>query len=414
MNRSRSADSTLNALATVRLVAGREIGERLHSRLIWIMTVITTLLVVALIAIPPLIQPAATPTVVGLIGPSAQVLGPGLQAIGATAKVPIKALDVANGATARSDLQHGSIDVALSIGSDSAVAEVRGSVGYFQVQTLSPELQAVLQAAVDNAHQRQVLAAAGVPLATVRAAMAPVPFTVSSLKPLPRDQVARDIAALATAILLYVSLAMYGSAVASGVAQEKTSRMAEVLLATVRPGQLLTGKVLGIGVCGVGQLAIAAIAGLFANAVVKSAQIPATVWALLPTALLWFALGYALYSFAYAAAGALVGRQEEVQFVVLPITLPIFAGFLLTYAAIASPYAWWIQLLSFLPPLAPVLMPARLALGSVAWWEMPLDVLITVVAIYGMVRLAARIYAPALVQGGGRLTWSAALRLREH
>ena len=210
-----------------------------------------------------------------------------------------------------------------------------------------------------------------------------------------------------------MSMAFYGSAVASGVAQEKTSRIAEVLLAAVRPSQLLAGKVVGIGVCGVGQLGIAVVAGLLANAAVQSAVIPSTVWVLLPAILLWFVLGYALYAFAYAATGALVGRQEEVQFATLPITLPIVGGFLLTYAAIAAPGAWWIRLLSFLPPLAPILMPARLALGAVAAWEMPVAVLLTLGAVYGMVRLAARIYAPALVRGGARLSWKDALRLRE-
>jgi ABC-2 type transport system permease protein len=225
--------------------------------------------------------------------------------------------------------------------------------------------------------------------------------------------VAHDVAALATGILLYVSLGIYGAAVASGVAQEKTSRVAEVLLGAVRPSHLLTGKVLGIGVCGAVQLGIAAGVGLLANAVVQSAVIPATIWVLLPTVLLWFVLGYAFYAFAYAAAGALVGRQEEVQFVSLPITLPIIVGFLLTYLTIARPDALWLRLLSFLPPLAPILMPARLALGSLSWWEMPLAALLTVAATYGMERLAARIYAPALVRGGARLTWSAALRLGE-
>jgi ABC-2 type transport system permease protein len=137
------------------------------------------------------------------------------------------------------------------------------------------------------------------------------------------------VAAWATGVLLMISLGLYGTAVATGVAQEKTSRMAEVLLAAVRPSQLLAGKVLGIGVCGVGQLAIVVVAGLIANAAVQSAEIPATVWVLLPTVLLWFVLGYALYSFAYAAAGALVGRQEDVQFVSLPFGLPIFGGYLL-------------------------------------------------------------------------------------
>ena len=107
----------------------------------------------------------------------------------------------------------------------------------------------------------------------------------------------------------------------------------------MRPSHLLAGKVVGIGVCGVGQLAIAVVADLLANAAVQSAVIPSTVWVLLPAMLLWFVLGYALYAFAFAAAGALVARQEEVQFVSLPIGMPIIGGWLLTYAAIAAPGA---------------------------------------------------------------------------
>jgi ABC-2 type transport system permease protein len=408
MNTPPEAHRGVSRPASARLVAQREITERLRSRLIWAMTALTTLLVVALIVIPALVRQPATPTVVGLIGPSAQALGPALQGTGRAAKVDLRVVDVATSAVARSQLQKGSLDVALSVGTHAAV-----SVGYFQVQTLSPTLRALLQATVDAAHQCQMLGAAGVPLSTIRAALAPVPLRTTALQPPPANQDARDVAALAAGFLLYLSLGAYGAAVASGVAQEKTSRIAEVLLATIRPSQLLAGKVVGISVCGVGQLAIAVVAGLIANAVVQSAVIPSTVWVLLPAILLWFVLGYAFYAFAYAAAGALVGRQEEVQFVSLPITLPIIAGFLLTYLTIASPEAWWIRLLSFLPPLAPILMPARLALGSMAAWEMPVVVLLTVVAVYGMVRLAARIYAPALVRGGARLSWSAALRLRQ-
>jgi ABC-2 type transport system permease protein len=224
---------------------------------------------------------------------------------------------------------------------------------------------------------------------------------------------ARSAAALAAGLLLYVSLAIYAAAVANGVAQEKTSRTAEVLLAAVEPRQLLTGKVVGIGLVGLGQLALAVCAGLIANAAVHGAQIPGTVWLLLPAILLWFLLGFAFYAFASAAGGALVARQEEVQFISLPLMMPLVAGFMLVYAAIASPSAWWIQLLSFLPPLAPVLMPARIALGHTPAWQVALDALVMLVAVYALARLAARIYAPALVRGGARLNWRAALRLRD-
>jgi ABC-2 type transport system permease protein len=127
--------SALSWLRTTRLVARREITERPRSRLLWIMTALTTLLVVALILIPALVRQPAQPTVVGLVGPAAQALGSALQATARAANVDITIVDVATAAAARSRLQKGSLDVALSVGADAAVAEVRGSVGYFRVQT---------------------------------------------------------------------------------------------------------------------------------------------------------------------------------------------------------------------------------------------------------------------------------------
>jgi len=144
-----------------------------------------------------------------------------------------------------------------------------------------------------------------------------------------------------------------------------------VLLAAVRPRQLLTGKVLGIGTCGVGQLAIPVIAALIANAIVHSARVPSSVWVLLPVTLLWFALGYAFYAFLFAAAGAMIARQEEVHLATAPLTFPLLLGYLLVY------------------------------------------VVIMLIAIYGVIRIAARIYEGALVRGGARLTWRAALPLGE-
>ncbi|HKC73830.1 MAG TPA: hypothetical protein VKF37_06455 [Chloroflexota bacterium] len=176
----------MNWVPTTRLVARREIAERLRSRLIWVFTALTTLLVVALIVIPALVRQPAKATVVGLVGAAAQALGPALEGTARAAKVDVKVVDVATGAVARSELKKGSLDVALSVGAHAAVAEVRGSIGYFQVQTLSPTLRALLQATLDAAHQRRVLRAAGVPLATVRAALAPVPLVTTALHPRPR------------------------------------------------------------------------------------------------------------------------------------------------------------------------------------------------------------------------------------
>src|SRR5581483_5685576 len=218
------------------------------------------------------------------------------------------------------------------------------------------------------------------------------------------------VAAFAAGLLMYLALTLYGSAVATGVAQEKTSRTAEVLLASVRPSELLRGKVLGIGLTGLGQLAIAAVAGLIANAVVHSAGIPGSVWGLLPSFLAFFLAGFVLYAFVFAAAGALVARQEEVQSVITPITMPLVIGYLLVFAVISTPDAGWVRVISFLPPLTATLMPVRIALGHISWWEIPLQAVLMAGSIYGAARIASRVYGRGIIHSGAKLSWSAALQ----
>jgi ABC-2 type transport system permease protein len=394
----------VNRIPATRLVARREIAERLRGRAIWVITAITTVVVVALIMIPAAVRQAAGPTSVGLAGPSAQALRPALARAAAAARISARFTDLAGGPAARAAVRDGSIAVALSVGASGAVAQVK--------QAVPADIRALVQAVLDQARLHRVLAQARVPPATVRRALAPVPLATVALQPVPRTRPVREVAALAAAVLLYVSLGIYGAAVAVGVAQEKTTRTAEVLLAALRPAQLLGGKVTGIGLCGLGQLGITVVAGLLTNAAVNGAQVPSTVWILLPAILVWFLLGYALYSFAFAAAGALVARQEEVQFVTAPFAMLLVGSFALVYAVIGSHDAWWAALLSFVPPLAPVLMPARIALGPVPAWQIVLNVLVLAASIYGMARLAGRIYSRALVRGGARVPWRVAAGFR--
>jgi len=416
----------LNRVAAIRLIAGREIAERLRGRATWIMTGITTVIAVALIVGPAVLRPPSRPAVVGLVGTSAQALAPALLATAKAVGIDMTTMNVASDSAARSELTpsqtagrssralgqlltslqggQATLDVALRVDTGSATIE------YYQ--TASPTITALLRAVVEEVHQRDVLIQAGVASATVGAAQQPEPVATLTLQPPPSDLAGRSIAALAAGILLYVSVGIFGAAVANGVAQEKTSRTAEVLLAAVTPSDLMTGKVIGIGLVGLGQMAVTVGAALIANALAQSSQVPSEVWVLLPAILLWFVLGYALYAFGFAAAGAMVARQEEVQSVTAPFSAFLIGGFLLTYVSIARPDASWVKVVSYLPPLMPILMPARLALGHVAVWETPLAVVIMVASIYGMARLAGRIYAAGLVRGGARLSWTAALRLR--
>ena len=395
----------MNRKGITRLVAEREITERLQGRLIRIMTVVTALVVAAGILVPSLIKSSSAPTRIGLVGSSAQALAPTLERTAAAAKTKVTVTKIPDDEAARADVLAGKLDVALIVGPSSARVEVKKSV--------NPTIRAVLQSSVDSVHVRQALAQAGLPVSKVPSALAPVAVTTVALKPPPPDQTARSVAAIAAALLMYVSLALYGTAVATGVAQEKTSRTAEVLLGAIRPSELLSGKVIGIGLTGLGQLTIAAAAGLIANALVHSTKIPGSVWVLIPTFLICFLAGFTLYAFAYAATGALVARQEEVQFVTMPIGLLLLVSYLLVYAVIGSPDATWVKVVSFFPPLTASLMPARIALGHVAPWELPLAALIMALSIWGMIRLASRVYANALIYSGARLSWKAAMRLSE-
>jgi ABC-2 type transport system permease protein len=296
------------------------------------------------------------------------------------------------------------LDAALIYDGTSATIEA--------YQTVPPAISALLRSVLNGLHQRSLLAASGLSASQIAAAEQPVPTTAVILHAAPSDLPGRQITALAAAFLLMYAVAGFGSAVANGVAQEKTSRTAEVLLAAIQPRELMIGKVIGIGLVGLGQMTITVGAAMIANALVKSQAIPAELPTLLPMILVWFVLGFALYAFGFAAAGALVARQEEVQSVTMPFIAFLVVGLLLVYATIASADSPWVRLLSFVPPLSPLLMPARLALGHPAAWEIPLAIVIELASIVGMATLAGRIYQSALVRGGARLSWASALRLR--
>jgi len=204
-------------------------------------TVVTALLVVGAVTIPGLINESSRPTRIGLVGPAARSLAPTLQRGARAAKVGISLTEPTREAQGRAELRKGQLDVLLSLSTASHTAEVEVE------QTLSTTITALISATVQQARLDAVLAQAGVPASKVLPALAAAPIAVVVLKPPAPHENARIVAAIAASLLMYLSLTLYGTAVATGVALEKTSRTAEVLLATVRPGQLLAGKVAGRG-----------------------------------------------------------------------------------------------------------------------------------------------------------------------
>ena len=219
------------------------------------------------------------------------------------------------------------------------------------------------------------------------------------------------LVAYAGSLLLLTSLAIYGQWVITGVVEEKSNRVVELVLATVRPRHLLAGKVLGIGLLGFAQLVL--VAGLAAALLVAGVfDAPAELGADMALVIPWFALGFGLYAVAYAAAGALASRQQNAETAGQPVTYTLLAVYFAGYVALSSdPEGLLASVLTVFPLTAPLVLPARSALVGVPLWQHALAVVLVLGAIYALVRLAGRVYAEGLLHSGSRLGVRAAWRL---
>ena len=262
--------------------------------------------------------------------------------------------------------------------------------------------------AVQVATVQQRAAAAGVDAATTARLLSPVSVDNVQIGAVSGRTADDDAAVALMTVALLAAIVIYGNLVLTGVVEEKSSRVVEVLLARVPAKALLGGKVVGIGLLGLGQLAVTAGAALVALMVVDSVDLPAVTGGVLAWVLAWFVLGYALYAMVYGALGSLASRTEDAQAVAGPVGYVLVAGYWASFMALsADPDGAWARILSLFPATAPLAMPGRIALGATQWWEAPAAVLLTLAAIAGLVSFAGRVYGNAVLRTG------ALLRLRD-
>jgi hypothetical protein len=149
---------------------------------------------------------------------------------------------------------------------------------------------------------------------------------------------------------------------------------------------------------------LTALAALLASLTVRSVDLPVVNGGVLAWVLVWFLLGYALYAIIYGALGSLASRTEDAQAVAGPVGYTLVAGYWASFLAIsADPDGPWARVLSLFPATAPMAMPGRIALGTTAWWEPPVAVLVTLAAIVGLVSLAGRVYQNAVLRTGAKV-----------
>ena len=222
---------------------------------------------------------------------------------------------------------------------------------------------------------------------------------------------ARGVGLMLT-ILTFVGLQVYGTIVVGGVVKEKADRVVEVLLAHVRARELLAGKVVGITAVATVQILAVVLTAAIVLTVGDSLDLPVSIWAIVPLALVIFVLGFGFYATLLAVAGSLVSRMEEGQFIALPVTLPLIGIYVVGLAVVLpNPDLAVSRLLSHIPASSPLIMPIRVAAGSVAAWEIALSIVLLLAATWWAVILAGRVYESTLLRTGTRTTWRDALRL---
>ncbi len=388
----------------VALLAKREFLERARSKpFIITMSIIT----VAILAIGPVVSVLSggddEATKIGLTGEEPSGIEQELHSQATLFDLEIEVDRFMNRDEAETALTDGNIAVVL----------VDGTEIVFQEES-SSRLTALLRSAVNTTVKTEALTRLGLSESEISLVVEPIPIEVTTLEEQDVQDDAKRGAAFAGAILLYISIIMFGQFVAMGTVEEKQNRVVEVILSRVRPWQVLVGKVVGIGFLGLLQLLILAGA---AYASAQLADLPdidvaAIGLPIIASLFFWFILGYAFYAFLYAAVGSTVSRQEDLQgAIMIPIIL-IMPGYLLAIFAAENPEALLPTVASWLPPWAPFVMPVRIAAGVTQPWEIVVAVVGTALGAVALVWIGSRVYSGALLRTGSKVklreAWKAA------
>jgi ABC-2 type transport system permease protein len=389
---------TRKLLGDTGLVAGREIRERVRGRLFRVVTVILFAVVAAAVVIPTIHtkKTSSQSQQVGVVANSTS-LAAELRGLADDVGLSVKLVNEPNLSQARAALSAGQlaivVDAPEKILVKDPISASDTSAGTRYVRAVSVTLGA----------QRAFTQAGLTPqqAATIAGAK---PLAVDSLHPNKKARTTAQVTALLGVILVFIVLTQYLTWTLMGVMEEKASRVVEVLLATVRPIQLLAGKVIGIGAVALAQaVALVAFALVLADAV-GSSLVHGAAPVVVAATLAWLVLGYAFYSWMYAAAGSLAERQDQVQSLALPLSAPLIFGYIVSLTGASSGHAsLLLKVLAYLPPTAPFAMPTLIGFGDATWWQFLLSVSFTLASTVVVALVAAQVYRTAVLQTGSRV-----------
>jgi ABC-2 type transport system permease protein len=390
----------LSSKQVVLLVARREFVTQVRSRSFVIGLVITLVLFSGLLLLGAYIGVQSDSKTLGLTAQTAS-LQPVLEqsAKGQAIHLTVRGVDDEAG---RQQVDAGDLDALLT-----------GEAGGYELlglDAVDSRLQALVTAAVQQQTLTAALTRAGIDPAQLAARSQ---LAVDTLEPADPEAGQKLGLAFVGIILLFFSLSGYGQLVATGVVEEKQSRVVELLLASIKPWQLLAGKIIGLGAVGLLQLVILSVISGAGATAAGLLTVPTAAVGMFVMVVVWYLLGFFLFAALYAAVGSTVSRQEELNSVVAPMIFLLLIPFVLTLNLLPNdPRNGLAAVLSFIPFFSQTVMPARYALGVASLGEVLVAAVLALIAIVVVVRLAGRVYQNSVLRTGARVSLREALSNR--
>ena len=285
------------------------------------------------------------------------------------------------------------------------VAGQRPRIAYRQGSSADLATRETVRDSLGKVLQRERLIQQGMSAADVDRMMQPVEMTSSNATD--EDNTGANFAGAYTLFfLMYLVIMMYGMNVARSIIEEKTSRVFEVMLATVKPAEMMAGKVIGVGSVGLTQVSIWMLAAVLLTATPIMAHllgggthISLSV-AQVGFFLVFFLLGYLLYSAMAAALGAMTNSEQELQQLNMFLVMPLAACMIALPLVLNAPGSLAARILSFIPFCAPLLMYMRISVSPVPWYEIAGSIALMMVTIYAVLWVSSRIYRVGILMYG--------------
>ncbi|MEU6550268.1 ABC transporter permease [Streptomyces sp. NPDC046915] len=384
-------------LELIRIVASREVTRQLRSKAFWASVIVTTAMMCLSFALTGVLEgdggDAPEVGVVGARTPVAAALRP---------ETAVK--EYGDAGAARRAVRDGTVDAAVLPGGEVLV-----------LRNLPADLGRTIRQAEQTAGQVERLKELGAGPDETARALAPPVLRVSALDADAGEVQERTMTAGLGVFLLFILMLISGLGIAQGVAEEKSSRIVEVLLAKVRAWHLLAGKIVGLGAAALAQILLMMTAVLSAAIGFGALDAPLGAIGTAANLLLWFVPGYVLFVTLYAVAGALVSRQEDVNHVIGPVNMLQMLSLAGPALAVrGGPDDPALTVVSMVPGLSWAAMPMRMAAGPVPWWQIGAACALMLLAIAVLVRVGARVYRGGLLRYGGIVKVGDALRGAAH